>query len=350
MAAASGFDGLANAICNAAGHNAVTSFHKSQPSRSVSSRIRRRLESVRGIGRTAESPQGGVSPFLQPAYTEPAREVRNLLETNPAATGILLSGEEQFTDALVGAPRAIQCRLVIALHQPPSWLRLHWRDFRALDQLKAVVCLSSEQAEFLKSVCFAPVIQLLHGVAHDHFRPDSTGPHAAPRLLFVGHWLRDFSTLLETMTLVWAELPEMELDCVVPRHARNDDNLLRLAREDRVRWHDGISADALRDLYTNADLLFLPVIDATANNAVVEALACGLPVISTRVGGMPDYVTAATGELCEAADPASHAAAVLRWLRDTNRRRAASVAARAFAEQSLNWNKIASQLLNQLAG
>jgi glycosyltransferase involved in cell wall biosynthesis len=350
MAAVSGFDGLANAICKALGHDAVAAFHMTRSSRSWPSRMRRRFESACGIGRAVESPRGAISPFLQPAYTEPARSLRKLLETNPAVIGMLLAGEEQFTDALANAPPAIQSRLVIVLHQPPSWLRLHWRDFRPLDQLKAVVCLSSEQAEFLKSVCSAPVTQLLHGVAHDFFRPESGGPHAVPRLLLVGHWLRDFSTLLDAMTLVWREMPDVELDCVIPRHARNDENLLWLAREDRVRWHDGISADALRELYTNADLLFLPVIDATANNAVVEALACGVPVISTRVGGMPDYVTAATGELCGPADPASHAAAVLRWLRDTDRRRPASVAARAFAEQSLDWNTIASQLLNQLAG
>jgi glycosyltransferase involved in cell wall biosynthesis len=37
-------------------------------------------------------------------------------------------------------------------------------------------------------------------------------------------------------------------------------------------------------LYQHASLLFLPLIEATANNAVVESFACGLAVISSAIG------------------------------------------------------------------
>jgi glycosyltransferase involved in cell wall biosynthesis len=43
----------------------------------------------------------------------------------------------------------------------------------------------------------------------------------------------------------------------------------------------------------------VPVTDATANNAALEALGCGTPVISTIVGGIPDYVDNTCGWLFE---------------------------------------------------
>jgi glycosyltransferase involved in cell wall biosynthesis len=59
------------------------------------------------------------------------------------------------------------------------------------------------------------------------------------------------------------------------------------------------------DLNRSADALLLPVTDATANNAVLESLACGTPVISTRVGGLPDYVDDSCGWLLPVGDSAA---------------------------------------------
>jgi glycosyltransferase involved in cell wall biosynthesis len=58
-----------------------------------------------------------------------------------------------------------------------------------------------------------------------------------------------------------------------------------------------IDESALITLYRESDALLVPVTDSTANNSVLEGLACGTPVISTLVGGMPDYVSESCGWL-----------------------------------------------------
>ena len=50
-------------------------------------------------------------------------------------------------------------------------------------------------------------------------------------------------------------------------------------------------ADAdLRETYRKSDLLMMPVMDCTANNSILESMACGTPVMTNRIGGIPEYV------------------------------------------------------------
>ena len=62
-----------------------------------------------------------------------------------------------------------------------------------------------------------------------------------------------------------------------------------------------------------ADVVTLPSWNEGTPNVVLEAHACGRPVVATRVGGIPDLVTApALGELVEPHDPASLSEALVR--------------------------------------
>jgi glycosyltransferase involved in cell wall biosynthesis len=61
---------------------------------------------------------------------------------------------------------------------------------------------------------------------------------------------------------------------------------------------------------------------------VLEALACGVPQVATRVGGTPEAVTAETGRLVAPGDPDALADAVIALLRDETARRAMGDASR----------------------
>lgn len=124
--------------------------------------------------------------------------------------------------------------------------------------------------------------------------------------------------------------------------------MLQFARDERVRWHANLSSVELQELYQSADLLFLPVIDATANNAVVEAMACGLPVVSSDLGGIRDYVGEETGILCAPGDARRFADAAIHLLNDDALRRSVGKSARDFAERNLSWPVIAADLLRLL--
>jgi glycosyltransferase involved in cell wall biosynthesis len=282
-------------------------------------------------------------PACSVSHERSAGELLRQLETAPHALGILSVGESQLGGHLMGAVASIKKRLVVCLHQPPSQLRLYWKDYSVLRDVGAVVCLGGNLVEHVRECTEAPVWHLKHGVNLDFFRPSEEAPKAGPqRLIFVGHWLRDFEVLQKAFAVIRAADPDVELDCVVPTDRRNHDSIMKLARDPLVRWHAGISAEALRDLYARATLMFLPLIDCVANNGIVEALSSGLPIVTSRVGAIHEYVPPDCGTLCNPDDPEDHARAVLHWL-ELDRRNEARPASRAFAQQHLDWSVIARQ-------
>ncbi len=85
-------------------------------------------------------------------------------------------------------------------------------------------------------------------------------------------------------------------------------------------------------LLPQADLFVLPSEQESFGLAALEALASGVPVVATNVGGLPEVVRhAETGWLVPVRDPAALAAAILKLLADEPRRAAMGRAARADA-------------------
>ena len=58
-----------------------------------------------------------------------------------------------------------------------------------------------------------------------------------------------------------------------------------------VEVRDRVGDAELLQLYHRSKLLVFPLIDCTANNSLLEAMACGLPILSTDLTGVRDYVS-----------------------------------------------------------
>lgn len=67
--------------------------------------------------------------------------------------------------------------------------------------------------------------------------------------------------------------------------------------------------DPVWDSLATMDMFLFPSLKEAMGIAVVEALASGLPVVSTNVGGLPEVVDSSVGELVEVRDPTAMAAA-----------------------------------------
>ena len=107
-------------------------------------------------------------------------------------------------------------------------------------------------------------------------------------------------------------------------------------------WHDGLGDPALRTLYQGATLLLLPLACAGAVNSILEALACRLPVVTTDVGGVPDYGGGTVYPIVAAGDDDAMVALVERYLAEPDWRQAVAARCRAFAVSTLAWPLVAA--------
>jgi glycosyltransferase involved in cell wall biosynthesis len=106
---------------------------------------------------------------------------------------------------------------------------------------------------------------------------------------------------------------------------------------------------ALDDVYAKADVLVLPSRSESYGMVVIEALARGLPVLATAVGGVPEALGRSPdderpGQLVAPDDPAALAAAVRSWLQDPMERTRLRAAARQRSTTLRDWNDAARDL------
>ncbi|PWT81515.1 MAG: hypothetical protein C5B58_09705, partial [Acidobacteria bacterium] len=202
--------------------------------------------------------------------------------------------------------------LLGTLHHPPTqWCEA---DLVELRKLTAGIVLCRRDAEFFKSY-LRQVHLILHGVDTEFFQPAS-GPLSNRRnLLFVGNWLRDFQLLAETFLLLNPRRQDLCLNIVVEEKWRFETELVRLEGHPAVRWHHRVSDEELKRLYQQAFLLLLPLQEASASNTVVEALACGLPIVANEIGGIVDYGAGTAFELAAESGPEGLGALVDSYLR-----------------------------------
>jgi glycosyltransferase involved in cell wall biosynthesis len=182
-----------------------------------------------------------------------------------------------------------------------------------------------------------------HGVDTVFFKPDASKLSATPRILYSGVYLRNEAMLVRMVNRLAGNGHGVHFDLLVPQHHRNSPALGPLCGHPSVTWHGGLNDAQLRELYQQSHFLLLPMEDSGANTAVVEALASGLPVATTDVGGIRDYGGGTIFPVVANNDDEAMLALVERYLRQPEWREQIGKACRAFAEENLAWPLIAQQ-------
>jgi glycosyltransferase involved in cell wall biosynthesis len=122
----------------------------------------------------------------------------------------------------------------------------------------------------------------------------------------------------------------------------------RLALADRVELAGELAPSALAALYDRADAFVLASFHEGYGMALAEALARGLPVVSTAAGAIPDTVRADAGLLVPPGDVAALAAALRRLLDDADLRARLAAGARAARERLPTWTAATARFASAL--
>lgn len=266
------------------------------------------------------------------------------LRFNPASLGHILYGEEHLPFWQDANPE-VRRRCFLTFHQPRS----QWKEdkIRALANCPQVIVLWRREIDwFREHVGGGEVHFVPHGVDTDFFTPAPSQPSGTPlRLLYVGIHMRNTAMLARIITRLSRKRDDLVFDLLVPAHRRSDPGLAEFTNHPKVRWHGNLNDEQLRELYRAAHLLLLPLDNSGANTAVVEALACGLPVVTTDVGGIRDYGGGTIFPVVENNDDEGMLALIENYLSQPGRRDDVARQVRAFAESELAWPIIARRHL-----
>ena len=132
----------------------------------------------------------------------------------------------------------------------------------------------------------------------------------------------------------------------------SDEHLLRqLAAEqgvgDEVQFLGPLSRAGVARRYREADLFTLPSSAEAFGNVFAEALASGLPIVSSRIGGIPDLVEHGTNGLLITPGDIHSLAGAIRYLADDPELRLEMARRnRAKAEATLEWSQVTRRYLS----
>lgn len=117
----------------------------------------------------------------------------------------------------------------------------------------------------------------------------------------------------------------------------------------QVQFIGTVSHADLPHWYSLACIAVYPsVANETFGMAIAEAMACGLPVVSTTVGGIPEVVGAEGGVLVPPRDEQALADALEKLLSSDHLRQRIASAARARVETEFSWERVADLLESRL--
>ncbi len=207
------------------------------------------------------------------------------------------------------------------------------------------------------------IVTICNGVDSELFHPAPAGRETLPVESFAGadsivigtvgrmQTVKDQLTLVRAFVLLLERLPDLRhsLRLVLigdgPLRAQAQ-MLLQQANALELCWLPG-SRDDTPILFRGMDIFVLPSLAEGISNTILEAMASGLPIVATHVGGNSELVVESqTGALVPPANPDAMADALQHYIKDADLRRLHGIQARQRIEQAFNLDTMVQRYLS----
>ncbi len=204
--------------------------------------------------------------------------------------------------------------------------RLFEFEKRAVARCKNIFVVSKYWRDLLKREYAHKSVITYNGLDPMDFEHLPERKSETPTVLFVGGLepRKGLDDLVRAMKSVAEGIPSARLVVVAKAGFRGTEqwssyeSLARnLGLTNRIDFHESVDQETLLGLYSDCDVLALPSRNEGWGLALMEAMACGKPVVATRVGGIPELVENGTeGILVDAGDIKGIADSIARLLKD----------------------------------
>lgn len=164
-------------------------------------------------------------------------------------------------------------KVVATIHQPfDSYMCSSKMKNKLLMPDKLIILSNNELKLFNEFTCKNNVVHIPHGICTDFYKPLGSKQISDQSVLMVGNWLRDFNLAEKVFKELSKDYPNVRIDVVGSK--ANKERFCKISN-----YHNNISDEKLLKLYQNCNVVYLPLLRFTANNALLEAAATGCKIV-----------------------------------------------------------------------
>lgn len=187
-----------------------------------------------------------------------------------------------------------------------------------------------------------------NGIDRSVFKPLKGAKKKKGKIIFVGNiedGKKGFAYLLKAMPRIDRRVTLTAVDGGAPHRKVTDRLMDRFGLEGRVEFTGKTSTEDLVRLYSESEIAIVPSVYEGFGLPAAEAMACGLPVISSNGGALPEVVGEA-GIVVPARDHNAIAAAVNGLIADPARLNAMGRAGIVRVKEHFNWEKAVRDIVS----
>jgi glycosyltransferase involved in cell wall biosynthesis len=236
----------------------------------------------------------------------------------------------------------------------------------AADRVLAVSSSSADDLATSYGIKRNKIRVVYNGVDADTFKPienpalpESLAGLSSKRIiLFVGHFglRKGIIFLVRALDIIRREIPDVHLLCIggTPKWLGGIDyrqillsEVNRLGLNKHVTLSEAVKNHKLPLIYNSSELLALPSYYETFSKVCLEAMACGIPVVSTNMGGIPEVIkNGITGQLVPYGSVKGLVDAISGIMQDKNRARSMGIKGRERVLKMFTWSAVAERIQN----
>ena len=228
-----------------------------------------------------------------------------------------------------------------------------WHSFlrmqkKVAPKLNQIICPSEQSKEDVEKefkVDGTNIEVVLNGIDLDTFREDKSIKKVPFRIITIASAdipLKGLRFLIEAMIGIIDTFPEAHLAVIGKAKEEGEivQQISKLNLSEKVSFHSGLSQSEIVSLYSSAHISVIPSLYEGFGFGAAEAMACGLPLISTQSGGLKEVI-GEDASIIEAGSSKVIVSAVKDLFSSQEKQLSLSKKGRERMEREFNWPKAA---------
>ena len=229
-----------------------------------------------------------------------------------------------------------------------SFLRMQTRVARGLNHIVTVSKSSRRDIATAFNINASDIHVVHNGIDATEFYPLDNTERAPLQLISTASAdqpLKGTTHLIRALSLLRETYPSIQLTIIgKPKAGGPTEELITsLKLEDTITFTSGLTTQEIRELYAKATIAVVPSEYEGFGLPAGEAMACGVPVVSTDGGALPEVV-GDQAVVVKAGSGEALAQGIAELLEDTERRQALALGGRKRILQHFNWDSAAAQM------